>query len=45
MPTASIRLVMLGPRIVVMPMARMIDGNASITSIAPISSASARLPA
>ena len=44
MPTASMTLVMLGPRIVVMPIARMIGGNASITSIAPISAESSAPP-
>ena len=43
-PTAIIRFVMLGPRIVVIPIARMIEGKASMRSIALISTASVRLP-
>ena len=41
-PTAIIKFVMLGPRIVVIPIARMIEGNASMRSIALISTASVR---
>ena len=41
MPSASMRFVMLGPSTVVIAIAKMIDGNASITSIAPMSTLSA----
>ena len=44
MPTAIIRFVMLGPKIVVIAIARMIDGNASIKSIALIKIDSIRPP-